>query len=118
MFSKVKKWIFLWPEASHKLLGMLCEVLIEYITKQIEGGAQVVQLFDSWAGELGQTDFWEFGLSYSVRVASEIKLRFPTTPIIMFAKGNHSDMVFKQSCFDGVGIDYAWDLSLAAKYAQ
>jgi len=36
----------------------------------------------------------------------------------MFAKGNHSDLVFKQSCFDGVGIDYTWDLSLAAELAK
>ena len=36
----------------------------------------------------------------------------------MFAKGNHSDIVFKQTCFDGVGIDYAWDLPLAAKLSK
>ncbi|EAR94688.1 uroporphyrinogen decarboxylase (macronuclear) [Tetrahymena thermophila SB210] len=118
MFSKVKKWIFKWKEESKKLLSMISDVLIEYISKQIEGGAQIIQLFDSWAGELGHEDYWEFGLSYCVRVATEVKKRHPETPIIMFAKGNHSDMVFKHDCFDCVGIDYAWDLSLAAKYSQ
>lgn len=67
---------------------------------------------------MGHEDYLEFGLSHAVRVATEVKKRHPNTPIIMFAKGNHSDMVFKYDCFDGVGIDYAWDLSLAAKYSQ
>jgi len=39
MFCKVKKWVYKWPEASMKLLNMLVEVLVVYLSKQIESGA-------------------------------------------------------------------------------
>ena len=48
-FSKCKGWVFRHPEASHRLLDMLTRVSIDYLVGQVRAGAQMLQVFESWA---------------------------------------------------------------------
>jgi uroporphyrinogen-III decarboxylase len=54
---------------------------------QIEAGAQVVQLFDSWAHHLSPEQFAEFSLPYANRITEAVRAKYPHVPIIFHANG-------------------------------
>jgi len=82
-FSKAKKFLYQEPEASHALLEKITSTIIAYLKLKIENGADVVQLFDSWAGVLDQHIYKEFCLPYLKRIIQEID----TAPVILFCRG-------------------------------
>ncbi len=75
------------PEILHALLAHLTDALAEYVCYQIESGAQVVQLFDSWAHHLSPGQFEEFSMPYAQRVIDAVKAKYPDTPLIFHANG-------------------------------
>ena len=58
----------------------------EYACYQIENGAQVIQVFDSWAGHLSPRDYDEFALPYQKQVIAKIKSKHPEVPVIIYIK--------------------------------
>src|SRR5207248_155083 len=56
-FAETKRLLFTAPEAAHALLDKLTETVVTYLAAQIAAGADAVQLFDSWVGQLGVDDF-------------------------------------------------------------
>ncbi|MDF1619055.1 uroporphyrinogen decarboxylase [Pseudothioclava nitratireducens] len=68
------------------LIDLLTESTIEYLSKQVEAGAEVVKIFDSWAGSLKGQDFEDFAVAPAKRIISEMKARFPGLPIIAFPR--------------------------------
>ena len=94
-----------------ELIDMLVDHTIDYLNKQIEAGADAVQLFDTWAGGLP----WPVLDAVSVRplqkIAREVKRAHPETPVILFPKGvgeTATEYASLPEC-DGLGIDYAMD---------
>jgi uroporphyrinogen decarboxylase len=69
-----------------KVIDLLTEGTIEYLSKQIDAGAEVVKLFDSWAGSLTGEDFDQFALEPAKKIIAELKARHPNTPIIAFPR--------------------------------
>ena len=69
-----------------RVIDLLTEGTIEYLSKQIEAGAEVVKLFDSWAGSLKGEDFDQLALEPAKKITLELKARFPNTPIIGFPR--------------------------------
>ncbi len=55
-----------------------------YVIHQIECGAQVVPMFDSWAGHLCPTDYKTFALPYQKMVVDKVKAKYPNTPMILY----------------------------------
>lgn len=97
-FSKAKRWLYQYPEQSHKLFKKVTKVVIEYLigsslflyannSGQVEAGAQLLQVFDSWASELSPEVYNEFGVPYLKEIADKVKSRFPDIPMIVFPKG-------------------------------
>jgi len=82
-FSKAKKWLYTEPQASHRLLEKITRATIHYLKGQIHAGAQIIKIFDSWAGILSPESFYEFALPYVRQICDEI----PEVPKIVFAKG-------------------------------
>jgi len=68
------------------LLALITEATIEYLSAQIEAGAEVVKLFDSWAGSLRGGDFEKYALEPAKHMISQLKERHPDTPIIAFPR--------------------------------
>ena len=68
------------------LIGALEAATVEYLSAQIAAGAEVVKLFDSWAGSLKGADFDEFALAPTARIIAALKARHPGTPIIAFPR--------------------------------
>lgn len=92
MFRFVKEWIFTYPDEAHNLLTLLTDTCIAFLVAQVKAGAQMVQVFDSWAGELGPLDFDTFSLPYLTRIAKEVPEQlkndgFEPVPMTIFAKG-------------------------------
>lgn len=82
-FSKAKKLLYSEPEIAHALLRKITDATIEYLKRQVTAGADMLQLFDSWAGILSPELFNEFSLRY----INEICNAMPDVPVTVFAKG-------------------------------
>ena len=68
------------------ILERLTEATIEYLSKQIEAGAEVVKLFDSWAGSLRGEDFVNYALKPAAKITQALKQRHPGIPVIAFPR--------------------------------
>jgi hypothetical protein len=86
------------PALLHALLEHLTTALITYVGYQIEAGAQVVQLFDSWAHHLSPEQFAEFSLPYANRITEAVRAKYPHAPIIFHANGGAPPVSFACCC--------------------
>lgn len=68
------------------LIGALEVATVEYLSAQIVAGAEVVKLFDSWAGSLKGADFDDFALAPAARIIAALKARHPGIPVIAFPR--------------------------------
>jgi uroporphyrinogen decarboxylase len=104
------------PELLHHILDVNCRATIAYLNGQIEAGAQIVMIFDTWGGMLGAAEYREFSLPYARRVLQGLKREHQgeRVPSILFAKGaGHSlDAIAASGC-DAVGVDWTVDLRAA-----
>jgi uroporphyrinogen-III decarboxylase len=75
------------PQVLHAVLEHLTKALITYVSYQIEAGAQVVQLFDSWAHHLSPEQFAEFSQPYANRVIEAVRAKYPHMPLIFHGNG-------------------------------
>jgi len=82
-FSKAKRFFFTFPKEAHLLLQKITDSTINYLKAQISAGADMVQLFDSWAGILSPDQYKEFALPYIAQICNAIS----QVPVTVFAKG-------------------------------
>ena len=75
------------PEIFAKLLETLSDVSATYLIRQIEAGADAVQIFDSWSGVLDDACFEAYCVTPVRRIVAAVRARYPATPIIGFPKG-------------------------------
>ena len=85
-YAHVKRMMFAEPETLHALLDKIADAIIPYLNAQIEAGAQVVQLFDSWAGELSPKDYEQFALPYEQKIFQSINRQ--SAPTILYINGS------------------------------
>ena len=112
-YNVVKKLIYTDPKLMHALLAKVTEVVKHYLVKQIEAGADVVQIFDSWAAALERDAYFEFSWNYMKEIATYIKARYPHIPIIMFPKGIGAYLDGIDGDFDVFGVDWATPMEMA-----
>lgn len=82
-----RKMIAQQPDVFDRLMERITEATISYLEKQIEAGAEVVKLFDSWAGSLNWVDFEKYCIAPNRRIVAALKARFPHVPVIGFPRG-------------------------------
>ncbi|TAE56343.1 MAG: uroporphyrinogen decarboxylase [Nostocales cyanobacterium] len=87
-YSVIKNMAFSDPAILHQLLTKFAESIAEYVRYQIDCGAQVVQMFDSWAGQLSPQDYDTFALPYQKMVFDLVKQTHPDTPLILLVTGS------------------------------
>src|SRR6056297_4337923 len=102
------------------LMERLTLATIEYLSRQIEAGAEVVKIFDSWAGSLKGDDFQKFALEPATRIIAEIKARHPGVPVIAFPReaGDGYIGFAKATGADCVAIDNSVSADWAAEHVQ
>ena len=109
------------PAAWDKLMNVTSDTVIAYLSAQIDAGAQVVQLFDSWVGYVAPRDYERYVLPYTTRVIAEVKAHGDKVvdagvPLIHFANGATSmlDLVQKAGG-DVLGVDWRLDMKHAVE---
>lgn len=102
------------------LLDRITEATILYLSAQIEAGAEVVKLFDSWAGSLKGDAFAKYALAPAKRIIAELKSRHPDTPVIAFPReaGNNYIGFAKETGADCVALDNSVTPEWAAANVQ
>jgi uroporphyrinogen decarboxylase len=75
------------PAVFDALMDKITDATISYLSKQVEAGAEVVKLFDSWAGTLNWEDFAKYSIAPTKRIVSALRARWPELPIIGFPRG-------------------------------
>jgi len=114
-FDEAKAFCYTQPETAHTLLQMITDTSVAYLKKQIEAGADVVQVFDSWAGLLSPADFEEYSLPYIRQIIDAVKGMAPT---ILFAKGAwHSLESIAATGTSALGIDWCITPQMARQLA-
>lgn len=112
-YEHAKAMMFSEPKTWHRLMERLTAVIINYLNAQIDAGVQAVQLFDSWVGALGPSDYREFVLPHQKNVIAGIK---KTLPLIHFAHGsNHLLEMVAEAGGDVIGLDWRCDIDKAWK---
>lgn len=86
------------PKGFAALIARLEIATIDYLCRQIEAGAEVVQIFDTWAGALPETEFHLWCRGPIERIAGGVKARHPAVPVIAFPRGAG----FHYAAFEGV----------------
>ena len=120
-FARAKKFLFHESAASHVLLGKLARSVSRYLRMQALAGADVLMLFDSWAGLLAPYEFDEYCLRYLRYIISDLQSDNVTRdlPLIVFAKGAnaHHHSIAKLGCA-ALGLDWTQKISVVRQQTQ
>ncbi|KAI0069246.1 uroporphyrinogen decarboxylase [Artomyces pyxidatus] len=124
--QKAKSWLFKYPEESKALILRIADVCVDYLVGQVKAGAQLLQIFDSWANELSPHDFAAFSLPSLQHIATSVRARIaaenlPSVPLTLFAKGanaHESLVACASSGYDVLGLDWCIDPSDARAVVQ
>ena len=105
------------PDAMAALLRTLADRSAEYLIRQIEAGADAVQIFDSWSGVLDEASFRAWCVEPVARMVAHVRSRFPDVPIIGFPKGAgaHYDAYRGLTGVDALGLDWSVPLAQARR---
>ncbi len=111
-FSKAKKMLYTDAVLSHNLLEKITQSTILYLKAQIAAGADMVQIFDSWAGILSPAQYREFSLKYISKICDAIT----EAPVTVFAKGAFfaREEMGKLNC-NTIGLDWNMDIAESRK---
>lgn len=105
------------PGAFEKLIDLLADVSADYLIRQIEAGADAVQIFDSWSGVLDEASFAAYCEKPVRKMVERIKRKHPGVPVIGFPKGAGSryEHYRENTGVDVLALDWSVPLSTAAK---
>src|SRR5215468_1037827 len=114
--ADARLWAYQDPRSFQALIDLLSEVSIDYLAGQVDAGADVVQIFDSWAGSLPDGEFARWVVAPTQRIVRALKARHPGLPIIGFPRGAGSrvDDYVAATGVDGVGCDTTIPLAVMA----
>jgi uroporphyrinogen decarboxylase len=114
--APARLFAYRYPEAFERLLAVLAEISAEYLTRQIDAGADAVQIFDSWAGVLGEQEFAQYAVRPVQRIIDIVHSQRPRAKVIAFAKGAGLNLkTYRQKTkADAIGLDWSVPLSFAA----
>lgn len=109
------------PALFEKLMDRITEATIHYLSRQVEAGAEVVKLFDSWAGALHGLAYAKYCTRPTAKIVSRLRERWPDLPIIGFPRGATPDgyaAYAKHTGVDGLAIGSEMDTDWAVKNLQ
>lgn len=110
-WEKAKQFAYTQPELAHQLLQKITVITIKYLKAQAKAGADIVQVFDSWAGSLSPADFKTFAQPYLIQIADALK---DDAPVILFPKGTwYALKDLSKSSAAGLGIDWCIEPAMA-----
>ncbi len=115
-YIKLKSFMYNHEEAWHQLMNKLAEDMGTYLNFQLDSGASVVQIFDSWIGILSEADFRCFVMPHTEKVINTVKAVHPDAPVILFGTNTgHLLEAFNETKADVLGVDWKTPMAEAAK---
>ncbi len=116
----IKQWAYGDPDGFGKLIDLLVTATVEYLGKQVEAGAEAVQLFDTWAGALSETAFQRWCIEPVQQIIAQLRQKYPDLPIIGFPRGVGAGyQTFARTAgVNGVSLDWTVPLDWAAAELQ
>jgi len=115
--SEARRLAYGEPDRFGELIARLEEVTLDYLSGQVEGGADALQLFDSWAGSLSPAQFERWVIAPTARLVARLRERHPDVPVIGFPKGagGKAAAYARETDVDALGLDETVDPLWAAR---
>jgi len=119
-FAVVKDWAFRDAAGFSQLIDLLVDVTAEYLIAQVDAGAEALQIFDTWAGVLSETEFGKWCLDPVAEIVSRVRVLHPDIPIIGFPRGVGASYLnyVKGTGLNGVSLDTSVPLQWAVEQLQ
>ncbi len=115
-FAHIKGLVYDQPDMMHALLAHLSDAVTDYLNAQIDAGAQIVQIFDTWGGALAHDEYLNFSLAYLTRIVQGLQREKDgrRVPVILFTKGGGQWLeAMADTGADALGLDWTTDLATA-----
>src|SRR3954467_14117182 len=113
-WDKAKQFAYTQPQLAHQLLQKITDITINYLKAQVKAGADIVQVFDSWAGALSPADFKLFAQPYLVQIADALS---DNAPVILFPKGTWYALEdLSKTSASGLGLDWGIEPAMARQF--
>ena len=119
-FTRVMSFAFSQPETFQNLLSLLIEASFHYLNKQIDSGAEVIQIFDSWAGVLNEKEFRQWVIKPTKEIIRRLHTNHPHIPVIGFPRQAgplYTDYI-KETGVAAISLDQTASVSWAAQKIQ
>ncbi len=112
-FMQFKKFLYGQPQEFDRLMNLLIEATAQYLIRQVEAGAEVLQLFESWAGAVGGFAFEKYVIEANQKIIAKVKAVHPHIPIIGFPKaaGIYLKDYMHKTGIDALGCDFTLPLN-------
>ncbi len=116
--AAARNWVFGNPAGLDRLMDLLVEATTAYLDRQVQAGAEVVQLFDTWAGVLPDEPFERYCIEPVRRIIAQLKALHPGLPVIAFPRGAalHLENYAARTGADALGLDYTMPLAWARNH--
>ncbi|KZY30150.1 MULTISPECIES: uroporphyrinogen decarboxylase [unclassified Oleiphilus] len=115
-FRHIKAMMYSQPEIMHQLLDKIALSVIDYLNAQIKAGAQAVQIFDTWGGNLSDHAYQQFSLAYMKKIVAGLIREYDgrKVPVILFTKGGGLWLPsMADTGADALGLDWTMDIGKA-----
>jgi uroporphyrinogen decarboxylase len=114
--AEARAWAYRDPQGFQRLIDLLVDVSVDYLSGQVGAGADVLQIFDSWAGSLPDDQFARWVVAPTKVMVERVRARHPGVPVIGFPRGAGAQAAgyVSQTGVDGIGCDTAMPLAVMA----
>jgi len=118
--AAARLWAYRAPDSFQKLIDLLVDATASYLIEQVNRGAEALQIFDSWAGNLPETEFARWSIAPIRAVVKKVKQVYPDIPIIGFPKGAGENYIrfFKETGVQAIGLDTSVPVEWARDHLQ
>lgn len=115
--AEARRYAYRDPKAFKAIIDAISDMSVDYLSKQIEAGADAVQLFDSWSGSLSPAQFEQWVIAPTAAIVTRLNALHPDTPIIGFPKGAGGKLpaYARETGVSAVGVDETVDPQWAAE---
>lgn len=119
-YAHIKQWAYSDPEGFGQLMDILVEATIAYLVRQVQAGAEVIQIFDTWAGVLADDSFRKWVIEPTKRIVEGLRTQYPELPVIGFPKGVGANIIpfVEETGVTAISLDTGTALDWAAKVLQ